>query len=153
MLASRVRASGPWTVAFGVALACSACGGDEADPDAMDVELTYCDAAPIIASKCERCHHDPPENGAPFSLLTHADTQVATPVTTEPGRRRWQDMLEAVEEGTMPYLAFPLDPPVSPLSCEEKSTLVAWLKRGAAPPPAGNADCVSIEPTLLPCAD
>jgi hypothetical protein len=152
MLASRVRALSQ-RLTFALGLAASACGGDDTPKPAPNVALNYCDVAPILASRCQRCHQSPPTNGAPFSLSTYADTQEATPITAEPGRKRWQDMLKAVENGSMPFLRLPLEPPVSPLSCAEKSTLLTWLEHGAAPAPPGKEDCVSLSPTLLTCED
>src|SRR5262245_2876107 len=93
--------------------------GSGADPPPADPSLTYCDAEPILANKCQRCHDEPTRNGAPFPLLTYADTQVPTPTAGDPNRKRYQDMLLAIEQGEMPYMALTLDPPVQGLTCEE----------------------------------
>ena len=36
----------------------------------------FCAARTVLRDKCQRCHQDPTQNGAPFPLLTYADTQV-----------------------------------------------------------------------------
>ena len=82
-----------------------------------------CEIEAIIVAKCQRCHTDPPENGAPFPLLTWQDTQeeyFLTPI--------WKRMHNAVSTGFMPFVALPLDPPVEPLTPQEKETLLEWLE-------------------------
>lgn len=82
-----------------------------------------CEIEAIIAAKCQRCHQDPPQNGAPFPLLTWQDTQeeyLLSPI--------WKRMYNAVNTGFMPFVALPLDPPVEPLTPQEKDTLLAWLE-------------------------
>ena len=66
---------------------------------------------------------------------------------------RKKDMLSAVESNYMPFMSSLLDPPVSPLTCEERSTLLGWLRKGALPPPEAREDCQGVHPTLLSCAD
>ena len=130
------------------------CGDDGGTgPDQQAQTLTYCDVAGIVKSKCQRCHADPPVHGAPFPLMNYDDTQQPAPVSTDPGRKRAADMLDAVETNFMPYTRLSLDPPVSPLTCEERTTLLAWLRKGGSPPPAGHEDCSNVEPTLLACSD
>lgn len=151
MSESRLRAAWAGVVVAAVA-AMSGCGDDSASP-ASNVALTYCDAAPILALKCQRCHQDPPESGAPFPLLSYADTQVPAPLAGDAERKRAADMLGAIETNYMPYMGLSLDPPVSPLTCAERTTLLNWLRKGASPPPAGQEDCHGVTPVLLPCSD
>lgn len=124
-----------------------ACGTD-ADDSAGASQLTYCDAQPILANKCVRCHSDPPRNGAPFSLQEYADTQI----TTDNGEHRYERMREAIESDFMPYRGIMLDPPVEPLTCEERATLLDWLGHGAAAAPADDPDCTQSAPALLACS-
>lgn len=131
----------------------TACGNDESDSSEAAGALTYCDVAPILASKCQRCHQNPTAHGAPFPLLAYDDTQQPAPVSTDPGRKRSADMLDAVETDAMPYMRLTLSPPVSPLTCEEKTTLLGWLRKGSSPPPTGHEDCVGVTTTLLSCSD
>lgn len=94
-------------------------------------ETLPCDVGAVLRSKCQRCHQNPPKNGAPIPLLTWADTR-----QTYLGKPVWQWMLEVVSNGFMPYMGDPnLQPPVQPLGAAEKQTLLEWLKAGA---PAGH---------------
>lgn len=103
--------------------------------------IAFCDALQVIQAKCQRCHNDPQQNGAPVAFLTYEDTQ-ANYFETE---RKWFEvMLEAVSEDFMPFVALnkpptSLMPPVEPLTVEEKATLLGWLKQGALP--EGGTDC------------
>ena len=135
-----------------MAIVVSACG-DGSGGSANHAELTYCDVAPILAEKCERCHGNPTDHGAPFPLVSYADTQEPSPLPSDSERTRAADMLSAVESNYMPFMGLPLDPPVSQLTCEERSTLLEWLRKGAFPPPEGQEDCKGVHLTLLSCAD
>jgi hypothetical protein len=113
-------------------------GGDAdstVDPNAPLV--TWCEALTVLRAKCHRCHQDPQLNGAPFSLLTYDDTQVISGSKKQP---RWQRMKNAVETDFMPATFIKdLDPPVEPLTAEEKQTLLTWFAQGAQP--LGGLDC------------
>jgi uncharacterized membrane protein len=128
----------------------SGCGDESGGPAG---ELTYCDVAPILAAKCARCHADPTDHGAPFPLVTYADTQEPSPLSDDSERLRAADMLIAVESNRMPFIDVPLDPPVSQLTCQERSTLLTWLRKGALPPPESREDCQGVVPTLLSCGN
>lgn len=103
--------------------------------------IPFCDALKVIQAKCQRCHQDPPRNGAPVPFLTYDDTQ-ARYGTSE---FKYSDvMLSAVQDDLMPYVvlnegATPIMPPVEPLTASEKATLLGWLKQGALP--EGGTDC------------
>ena len=45
---------------------------------------------------------------------------------------RLENMAAAIESGFMP-LMIPLDPPVEPLTTDEKTLLLDWLRDGAQP--------------------
>jgi hypothetical protein len=91
-----------------------------------------CDVSRIIEAKCERCHSDPPENGAPFPLLSWEDTQKPY------GRVLVHDaMLVAVESGFMPLTELDLSPPVEDLTTSERTVLLGWLEAGAEPDRSG----------------
>lgn len=90
-----------------------------------------CDVYQVLESKCLRCHGDPVQNGAPFSLATWQDTQ-----TDYLGKPRWEAMQNAVETDFMPATFFndlqtPLVPPVEALTPAEKQTLLDWFDGGA----------------------
>jgi uncharacterized membrane protein len=112
----------------------------------------WCDARAVILDKCTRCHAARPRNGAPFSLVTFADTQEPAPAEGEPERTRAERMLHAVKSGTMPFTGFLLDPPVEKLTCEERATLLDWLENGAQAPVGGDESCEEVSPRLLECS-
>jgi hypothetical protein len=117
------------------------------------VPIGFCDAAAVVAAKCVRCHSDPPANGAPFSLQGYDAMTEPAPTANDPGRTRADRMRAAVESGEMPYVALALNPPVEPLSCEERTTLLTWLDAGAEPPADGDFTCSTRAPALLACDD
>lgn len=80
----------------------------------------------MIEAKCQRCHTDPPEHGAPFPLLTWDDTRA--PYGRVPV---YEAMLVAVETGFMPLTELDLSPPVEDLTAPERALLVRWLEDGA----------------------
>jgi hypothetical protein len=51
----------------------------------------------------------------------------------------------------MPPLWLEVEPPVEPLSCSEKATLLAWVRQGAPPPPGDDESCFATTPVELPC--
>ena len=87
----------------------------------------WCDAQPIIAQKCGRCHGDPVANGAPFVLVTYADTQHLDARE----RPRYERMLSAIETDYMPATFVKLDPAVEPLTESERQQLLEWMTAGA----------------------
>ncbi len=107
--------------------------------------LAWCDVEPILRAKCQRCHQEPPKNGAPFPLLSYADTQVndRSPRTVL--------MQHALEGDLMPPTYLALDPPVQSLTCDEKLTLLGWLDAGAEGPDPDDEDCAGVKTTLLSC--
>jgi hypothetical protein len=97
--------------------------------------IRFCEALTVIRAKCQRCHQQPPLNGAPVPFLTYDDTQAPYGSSEF---KYFEVMLPAVEEGRMPYVALnspptSIMPPVEPLTDEEKATLVGWLMQGARP--------------------
>jgi hypothetical protein len=95
----------------------------------------------VVREKCQRCHGDPLQNEAPVPFLTYEDFHAPY---SDSGFEWWQIAVGAVEGGGMPYVALNgpptnLMPPVEPLTTEEKSTLLSWLKEGALP--EGGTDC------------
>ena len=116
-------------------------------------EIGFCDAAAVVEAKCVRCHSDPPAHGAPFSLDGYDAMTAPAPTASDPARTRADRMRAAVESGEMPYTALALEPPVEPLSCEERTTLLTWLDAGAAPPADGDPACSARAPALLACDD
>ena len=132
------------------ALLLPSCGNDDvAAPDSnngaagkpsVDADIRFCDALAVIRAKCQRCHTDPPQQGAPVPFLTYEDTQAPYGASETYADR----MLIAVEGDIMPPVGFndppvSIKPPVEPLTINEKATLLGWLKQGAKP--VGGTDC------------
>lgn len=125
--------------------------GAKSDEPASETALTFCDAEAVLVAKCQRCHGETQQNGAPFPLVTYEDTQVDAPTFTDAERKRYDQMQYVIEIDFMPYMALTLDPPVQPLTCEEKTTLLEWLETGSPPPPEDDPDCSMTEPVLRSC--
>lgn len=84
-----------------------------------------CAVEAVLKAKCRRCHTRPPRHGAPFPLLTWEDTRGMRP------RGVIFDLMEqAIKIGSMPFRT-PANPPVEPLTPDEKQILLSWLGRGA----------------------
>ena len=99
--------------------ACLSC----VDRNVMQVGELPCDVELILKSKCQSCHGDPLNKGAPFPLVSYADTQVIYFDMVMYAR-----MHQAIKTEFMPIL-----PPK--LKEEETDTMLAWLC--ACAPPAG----------------
>jgi hypothetical protein len=103
--------------------------------------IPFCDALQVVRAKCQRCHTDPPQNGAPVPFLTYEDFQ--RPYGGG-AFKYWEAAIGMVEKDIMPYVTLnepptSLMPPVEPLTAEEKATLLGWLRQGAQP--EGGTDC------------
>lgn len=135
----------------------AACGSDPVGispsslTDGQREQSDFCDAFAIVQHKCTRCHADPPVNGAPFALDDYAAIEAPSPSSAEPERRRADRMLSAVRANRMPDTELTLEPPVEPLTCAERTTLIGWLADGAAPPAGGDPTCAHAQPKLLNC--
>lgn len=133
-------------------LACSS--GAPETPPTSDTHVSqadaggFCDAFAVMQRKCLRCHGNPPANGAPFRLDSYDATQVRS---RDGSQVRSDRMREAVLSGYMPPVKLLVEPPVEALTCEERTTLLAWLDEGAPPPPDSDPRCESAERALLAC--
>ena len=90
-----------------------------------------CAVDDVFARKCRRCHTIPTRHGAPFVFLTWDDTRqdrLGQPLYAVIGR--------AVQTGFMPY-KIEANPPVQPLTEEEKTVILDWVDLGA---PRGNCE-------------
>jgi hypothetical protein len=117
-------------------------GGEGGVPSAP---IRFCQAEIVLRTVCQRCHQEPPLNGAPFPLVTYEDTQELF----AEGVLRWERMKEVVEIDFMPLRGGGLDPPVERLTCDEKSTLMGWLEQCAKP--LGGTDCSGTNESLALC--
>lgn len=87
----------------------------------------------VIQDKCQRCHGEPLQHGAPVAFLTVSDFQARY---FDSDSKWWQVAAQQVESDAMPFVVLntlpePIMPPVEPLTADEKATLLAWLKAGA----------------------
>ena len=108
-------------------------GGTDAGAMA-GTEPDWCRARMVLGAKCQRCHQDPTQNGAPFPLLTYADTQVVD----RKGVPRFEKMKAALEAEYMPPTFLQLEPAVEPLLESERDALLSWL---SGDPPLDNPEC------------
>lgn len=98
------------------------------EPD--DADTIPCGPRRVLMAVCQRCHSRPPQNGAPFPLVTHADI-----VRVGPDGEIRQLMIEQIEAGRMPLSPVTID-------YDSRETLTDWLAAGAPaePPHACDAD-------------
>lgn len=108
--------------------------------------IRFCQANIVLSTVCQRCHANPPMNGAPFPLVTYEDTQQVFDMVS--GKLRWERMQEVVAVDLMPLMGIP-NVEVSPLTCEEKSTLMGWL--GQCAQPEGGTTCDDENEVLASC--
>ncbi|HKY39905.1 MAG TPA: hypothetical protein VJN18_28410 [Polyangiaceae bacterium] len=90
-----------------------------------------CKVDDVLAAKCRRCHSIPTRHGAPFVFLTWQDMQ-----QERAGQRLPALIARAVRSNFMPY-RIAANPPVLPLTDEEKQIILDWVDAGA---PRENCD-------------
>lgn len=103
---------------------------DTCDPNPTTGELP-CEVERVLVQRCQSCHNpaDLADSGAPFSLVTYADTQAPFGISGEP---RWHRM----QEVTTPGSGTPM-PPSKPLTAAERDVLAAWFAACAPPREVG----------------
>lgn len=84
-----------------------------------------CKVDDVFAAKCRRCHTIPTRHGAPFVFLTWQDMQ-----QERAGQKLPTLIARAVRSNFMPY-RMEANPPVLPLSDEEKQIILNWVDAGA----------------------
>ncbi len=89
-----------------------------------------CDVFAVVHAQCNPCHQMPTQNGAPFPLLTYADTQA--PYSPSVGLV-FQQMFISISPSGSPRM--PLGGPY--LDPADYATLHDWLGECAPPVPAG----------------
>lgn len=110
----------------GLGIACSSDGGGDDAPDEPTGTVTWCQVSEVLVDKCQRCHVGQGMHGAPFPLVTYADTQVDMG-----GRPRWAFMETAVDGEVMPPANIELDPPAEKPTAAERELLLTWFDEGA----------------------
>jgi hypothetical protein len=91
--------------------------------------VRWCQVRRLIERRCHRCHGAPTALGAPFPLVSYADTQRDYPSGS--GRYIFERMDHVIRYRVMPPVSLPLDPPVLPLEQAEADLLLVWLEEGA----------------------
>jgi uncharacterized membrane protein len=97
----------------------------------------WCQARSVLTQKCQRCHGETPEHGAPFSLVTYEDTQLVN----AKGTPRYERIATAVSSDFMPPSFLELTPSVEPLTELERAALLDWCDGGAPGPMAADPPC------------
>lgn len=85
-----------------------------------------CAVDDVLEAKCRRCHTRPMRHGAPFPLLTWDDTRLFVRADAQV----YLQLDRVITTGTMPF-RIPANPPVEPLTADEKWVLLDWVRRGA----------------------
>ncbi len=94
---------------------------DPKDADAGVVTF-WQDVEPIVSTRCQTCHTDPPQNSAPFPLLDYRDTQ-----GDSMGQPIYRVMASRVRDQGNPM---PPRPNAS-LAPREQDVIAAWAQSGA----------------------
>lgn len=85
-----------------------------------------CAVDDVLEAKCRRCHTRPMRHGAPFPLLTWEDTRLFVRAEAQV----YLQLERVITNGSMPF-RIPANPPVEPLTADEKWVLLDWVSRGA----------------------
>ena len=96
-------------------------GRSETSPEAASHDDIPCDPKTVLQNVCQKCHSSPPQNSAPFPLVSYDDTQVVMS-----GKPVWMYMRTVLQTGVMPL------PPVT-IAPSDLATLLHWLDDGAPP--------------------
>jgi hypothetical protein len=84
-----------------------------------------CAVDDVLQAKCRRCHTRPARHAAPFALLTWEDTRAYRHQT-----QLHVLMAGVIKSGSMPQ-RIPANPPIEPLTADERWVLLDWLGKGA----------------------
>lgn len=144
---TRGRTCVHWALYF-AGLWALACGSNAASDRPMNASAgsgsssapPWCAVQAVLQAKCQRCHQAPPLHGAPFSLISYADTQVLD----SKGKARFERIASAVETDLMPAVFITLTPAVEPLTPNERATLLTWC--AASAPLNGTENCPASPP-------
>lgn len=93
-----------------------------------------CEVTEALARSCHRCHGPAPANGAPMSLVVPADFERLRITRPRIPMSEWA--LMRMDGSASP----PMPPADSPITDDDKATLIDWLSRGA---PAAAADMMA----------
>jgi hypothetical protein len=94
--------------------------------------MVPCEVTKALANACHRCHGPVPINGAPMPLVVMEDFHVLS-VGGMPKIPKYQVALMRMDGRRGP----PMPPATSPITDEDKKTLIDWFSSGA---PAATGD-------------
>lgn len=108
-----------------VASACASDDGTGAADAAAALPLPA-DVDAVLEARCRKCHSDPPQNFAPFPLVTWQDTQAFAPAYDDV--RIFELIALRIHDES-----FPMPPAGNPMSDADRAVLDAWIAAGAEP--------------------
>jgi hypothetical protein len=140
-------------------LTAAACGGSSSSNDASPVpqgdgeagvtsttSQLPCDVDAILAKNCWACHSDPPQFGAPMSLMTW--DALHAPAPTDRSRSVYELVPERIANDAAPMPP----PPSARLGDADRKTLTDWASTGA---PSSSVACdgtgAATPPSMLDC--
>lgn len=86
-----------------------------------------CDVQTVLDAKCLRCHGATLEFDAPYALTSFEQFHEVL------GEKPVYDIVKrTIEDDYMPPVVIQTDPPVEPLTADEKATTLSWLEAGAS---------------------
>jgi uncharacterized membrane protein len=100
--------------------------GEQGQPDAPAAGQLPCEVERVLRARCQECHTAPPKNGAPFPLLTYANTQA-----DYFGKPIYERMRVAIDTDFMPLA------PREKLSDADRAVMLEWIDAGAPPADEG----------------
>ena len=105
--------------------ASAATDADMADAAAATAELPA-NVDAVLQLRCRICHSDPPQNDAPFPLVTWQNTHAPAP--THEGSRIYEIIAIRIHDPN-----FPMPPKGNPLTDADRRVLDDWIDAGAPP--------------------
>jgi hypothetical protein len=89
------------------------------------------DVAAVFIAVCQPCHTSPPQNRAPWPLMSYEDLVTPFGTTT---MLRWQRIAQVIHPPNLPHM-----PPLTNTqpSADQLATLDAWFAQCAPPVPEG----------------
>jgi uncharacterized membrane protein len=102
-------------------------GGEIALDAGADAKLPA-DVDAVLASRCRKCHSDPPQHDAPFPLLTWANTHER--YANDGNKPIYQLMGVRIHDES-----FPMPPEGNPMTDADRAVLDKWIAKGAPSAP------------------
>ena len=115
--------------------------GSGAPPTTTVTGNVPCDAATVVATRCQTCHGATLIGGAPMHLVTLADFQADLTVKTTQGLIGQTIKAYTLAQQRIKATTLPMPPGGTGLPAAELTTLDAWLGAGAPAGTAADATC------------